>query len=263
MTLLSKPKMAFGRRVAVPGCDDAPVVSVEVTKQPKPVTMVYPYYENPQMLRQQFEHWRWAGFGGWPSLRAIIVDDGSPEMPAAAVLADIEHPGPMRLFRIEIDVRWNWLAARNIGVSHAKGWVILTDMDHVIPEATIHGCIFGNHDPGVIYRFMRREHTGEVIHPHPNSWFMTTDMFWRIGGYDEALSGHYGTDGEFRRRCVVTAPIRILTDDLVRYEQCGDASTTRYLRKQPEDARVRDLIAARGRDWRPKTLSFPFHEVAL
>ena len=41
----------------------------------------------------------------------------------------------------------------------------------------------------------------------------------------------------------------------------SDSSTTRYLRKQPEDAGVRQIIAARGKHWTPRTLSFPYHEV--
>ena len=86
-------------------------------------------------------------------------------------------------------------------------------------------------------------------------------MFWRVGGYDETLSGHYGTDGDWRRRCAATARMQILEDRLIRQEHDGDSSTTRYLRKQPEDAQVKHLVAARGTHWRPKTLSFPYHEV--
>ncbi len=41
--------------------------------------------------------------------------------------------------------------------------------------------------------------------PHPNTWLLTTDLFYRIGGYDERFSGFYGTDGEFRNRVQRTA----------------------------------------------------------
>lgn len=259
----SKPAMAFGRRVSVPGCDDAPVVSVTMAADYKHVTLIYPYYENPLMLKRQLEHWRSLPVSYRERLSAIIVDDGSPDTPAVQVLADEAMPFPVKLFRIEVDVRWNWIAARNLAMSKASGWCILTDIDHMVPEGTIYACLHGDHDPDTIYRFMRKEHTGETIHPHPNSWLMTTDMFWRIGGYDEAFSGHYGTDGEYRRRCVEAAPVRIMCNHLVRYEHVGDSSTVRYLRKQPEDAAVGRIIAARGPDWKPKTLTFAYHEVAL
>jgi hypothetical protein len=138
----------------------------------------------------------------------------------------------------------------------------LTDMDHVLPLQTLLGVLWGEHDEHVIYRFSRQEHTGQVIHPHPNSFFMTKEMFWRIGGYDETFSGRYGSDGEYRRRCAATAPIRIMTDHLVRYEYVEDSSTTHYLRKQLGDG-IKDLVAKRGKNWKPKTLSFPYHEVPL
>lgn len=258
------PKMAFGKKVSVPGCDDAPVVSIELSSNAKPVTLIYPYYENPQTLRRHIEHWSLLPDYLQPHLRAIIVDDGSPDHPAVEVMAEIVTSFPISLYRIEVDVRWNWLAARNIGWHHAQdGWCVVTDADHLIPQNTLVGLIYGEHDEGTIYRFMREEHTGQVIHPHPNSWFMTREMYWRVGGYDEALSGHYGTDGEYRRRCVKTAPVHIMADRLVRHEHVGDASTVRYLRKQPEDAAVSRMVAARGKDWAPKTLSFPYHQVAL
>jgi hypothetical protein len=136
-------------------------------------------------------------------------------------------------------------------------------MDHVLPEDTARAVIEGAHDPGVIYAFSRVEHTGAPANPHSASFLMTRAMFWKVGGYDEALSGHYGTDGDWRRRCARVAPLKVLTDRLVRHEFVSDSSTTRYKRKQPEDAGVKAIIAARGRGWAPRVLSFPYHEVAL
>lgn len=244
-------------------CADLPVVRAPQGTQPKPLTIVLPYYDNPGFLRQQVA-W-WSSFA--PSLRqhvnAIIVDDGSPE-PAVDVLRKVSLPFGVRLFRIGVDVRWNWLAARNIGFLHApEGWCLVTDMDHVIPETTATSVVYGKHDPGVIYGFSRIESTGEAVAAHPNSWLMTREMFWTVGGYDETLSGHYGTDGDWRRRCAATAPMQILADRLVRHEYQGDSSTRAYQRKQPQDARVKSLIAARGKGWKPKVLSFPYEEIAL
>jgi len=251
------------RRIGAPGCDDAPVVSVE-RGPPKAVQFIYPYYENPNMLAYQAGLWSAFEKALWERLSVIVVDDGSPEHPAETVLRGIVLPFPVRLYRIDVDVRWNWLAARNLGMAHAAGgWCLLTDMDHVVSLETLSSVVFGRHDPRTVYRFSRVESDGVPIKPHPNSWLMTRDMFWQIGGYDEALSGYYGTDGEFRRRVAGTAPVRILTDTLVRHEFHLDASTMRYARKQPEDLAVQRLVAARGPDWRPKTLSFPWRAVAL
>src|SRR3546814_6967601 len=35
--------------------------------------------------------------------------------------------------------------------------------------------------------------------PHPNSFVMTRDMYWRLGGYDEWFTGIYGTDSIDRK----------------------------------------------------------------
>lgn len=251
-------------KVSAPGCDDAPLVTVPAASVSKPVTLIMPYYENPSTLATHVLRW-WA----WPALvrsrmRAIIVDDGSPEKPAEDVLRGVAFPFPVRLLRLEVDIRWNWLAARNLGFSQAEdGWCAVTDIDHHMPGRTALALITGDHQPNIIYRFSRREHTGEAIPPHPNSWFLTKRMFWKVGGHDEALSGHYGTDGEYRRRAARTAPIRILADELIREEFVRDSSTTRYQRKQPVDRAVSVIVAARGPDWRPKVLSFPWHEVPL
>jgi hypothetical protein len=248
----------------IEGWDDAPFAKVYASLEPKSVTFIYPYYCNAQFLRRQMDGWI-----AYPEtirrhLSAIIVDDGSPESQAEVTLKRLPKPFQIRLFYIEVDVRWNWLAARNIAMKHApEGWCAATDMDHVIPLETAEALVWGTHDPACIYRFSRVEHTGQQIHSHPNSWFMTREMFWRFGGYDEALSGLYGTDGEARRRWVKTTSVLTLKEKLIRHEYVGDSSTTKYKRKQKEDAAVASTIKGRGKNWKPKVLSFPFHEVML
>lgn len=243
-------------------CASFPVVHVPQSSVPKPLTLVLPYYENPRFLQQQFGWWETYPTHLREHLSVVLVDDASPLTPASDVLSDVVPPVALRSFRIGVDLRWNWLAARNIGAFHAaEGWLLLTDMDHVLPESTLRALVYGQHDPGVIYGFSRIEHTGETLTPHPNSWFMTREIFWEVGGYDEALSGHYGTDGDWRRRCAATAPLRILEDRLVRHEHQGDSSTVTYLRKQPVDAGVKQIVSQRRPGWRPKVLSFPYQEV--
>lgn len=249
--------------MGAPGFDDAPIVHV-TTGMPKLIQFVYPYYENPIFLAKQLDMWHMYPQLVKDNIRAIIVDDGSPLTPAVRVLRGCVLPFPIRLFRIDVDVRWNWLAARNIGMKHSQdGWCVMTDMDHVIDSDTAIRLVLGKYNENVIYRFSRRESSGAPIHPHPNSMLMIKRMFWKVGGYDEALSGHYGTDGDWRRRCAAKAKIQTLRDELVRYEYVDDSSTTGYKRKQLEDAGKKAIIAQRKSNWRPKTLSFPYHEEML
>jgi hypothetical protein len=196
------------------------------------VTMIYPYYQNPKFLRQQLEGWAHWDEELQGAVSIIIVDDGSPRDPAEQVLRDFHGeygflPMGLRLFRIEVDVRWNWLAARNIGAHRANTrWLLLTDMDHVVPPSTMDAVIQYRLASGAIYVFQRAEHTGPMIHPHPNSLLIERETYWKIGGYDEALSGHYGTDGDWRRRCGEATTILRLPVHLVRHEYQGDSSTT-------------------------------------
>jgi len=250
--------------MGAPAFDTAPIVCVAEAAQPKMVQLVYPYYENPSFLEKQITHWLSFPHDTRTHIRACIVDDGSPVSPAVNVIKKFGTlPFSMRLFRVDVDVRWNWLAARNIGMHHASsGWCMLTDMDHMLGAEEARRLMFGVHDESVIYRFSRREYDGRVIHPHPNSMFMTRSMYWKVGGYDEALSGFYGTDGDWRRRCAATAKVKTLSEALERHEHVGDSSTTKYLRKQKEDAGKKAVVAARRmqRDWKPLVLSFPYHE---
>lgn len=248
----------------ITGWDDAPLVSIEMGTMLKQITIIYPYYENPFSLSKRVYHWGRLPRELRQNMSAIVVDDGSPEHPASNVFQHCSRPFPIRLFRIDVDRRWNWLAARNIGMHYAQeGWCIATDMDHIIPEETLSSLIMGNHREDHIYRFSRVENTGVTIHSHPNSWFMTRKTFWKFGGYDEALSGYYGTDGEARRRWVKTAPVLTLKDHLIRDEYNVDSSTTKYKRKEAIDMTAQRIIKSRGKDWKPKVLSFPYHEVTL
>jgi glycosyltransferase involved in cell wall biosynthesis len=239
-------------------CRDCRTAYVELGMKPRRVTMVLPFYENHAFIRTQARHWE-----TWPAdvrehLEVVVVDDGSPEPLEPLSVTGVR----VRQFRIDVDVRWNWLAARNIGAHHAAGeWLLLTDMDHVVPADTMRAAIYGRLNPEVVYAFRRQEHVGAPASPHSASFLMTKALFWQIGGYDEALSGHYGTDGDYRRRLAKHASIEILPFPLIRYEYVGDSSTVRYKRKQPEDAAVSRIVAARGKHWKPTVLSFPYHEV--
>lgn len=249
--------------MGAPGFDDAPMCAVKQGAEPRDITLIYPYYENPIFLGLQLRLWTQYAPELLRHLRVIVVDDGSPRYPASDILVNFALNFPIRLFRVGVDVRWNWLAARNIGMQHARGWCLLTDMDHMVPEATLRAVMYGALRERAIYRFTRREANGTRIHPHPNSMLMARDTFWHIGGYDEALSGHYGTDGDWRRRCAAARPIYTLPCALERHEYEHDSSTVHYKRKQPEDAGKKAIIATRGPGWRPKVLSFPYEEVAL
>jgi hypothetical protein len=234
----------------------------------RPITLVLPYYLNPGMLREQQIQWRAYPSAVRENLHVVIVDDGSPRDPAIAVLEDSEVAS-LRLYRITVDCRWNWLACRNLGVHVADtSWILLTDIDHVAPAATLRALMSEPLDDRTVYRFSRVDAPAMTPYkPHPNSWFLTRKMFRAIGGYDERFSGFYGTDAEFRERVQATArQVTLRADALIRYprELIADASTTTYGRKEPQDnENVRRIKEERAKinGWRPLRLTFPYERL--
>jgi hypothetical protein len=230
------------------------------------VTLCLPYYLNPGMLAEQFERIRALPADLRDRLCVIAVDDGSPHSEAQG-----EEIGcPLSIFRIDIDVRWNQDAARNIAARHADTqWLLLTDIDHVVPRGTWERILLKKLDKSAVYRFSREtlhpDGTITPYKPHPNSWLMTRTMYETIGGYDERFAGYYGTDADFRNRVNLTAPVMMLDETLIRVprETIPDASTTTYLRKQPEDSEgMRRIRAERALlvAWSPERFRFPYHQ---
>jgi hypothetical protein len=212
------------------------------------IQIVLPFYMNQGMLAIQYENWcRYE-----QPFRFIIVDDGSPE-PAAEV------PRPegldIEIYRIKEDRPWHQHAARNLGAYVAQdGWLLMTDMDHVLTAESAEHLSAYEVEESEVYMLDRVEaDTGlptlapnGLPKPHPNSFFLTKEMFWKVGGYDERATGIYGTDKLFRSRAFSVGKQAHLKIPLVRYwrDIVPDASTTTLPRKEGRDAELRTKIMA-------------------
>jgi hypothetical protein len=233
-------------------------------------TLVMAYYMNPSMLAEQARLWQSLPAELAARLHVVIVDDGSPEQSAHEVMRSIGTPpvASFELWRMLVDIPWNQDACRNIGVRQAPTeWLLLTDMDHMVPAETWRRLITGKLNSNTVYRFARVSAPSlEPYKPHPNSWAMRRTIYWDCGGYDERLAGNYGTDGDFLVRIRGRRNIIDLSDVLIRVprEVTPDASTTTLKRKQPEDKEnIRRLLAERAADpnWQPLHFSFPHERV--
>lgn len=239
-----------------------------------PFTLVMAYYENPRMLREHVRILLELPDDIARNLHVVVVDDGSPEAPAAGEL--LAHPialelvlarlASLQVWRMGVDVRWNQDACRNVGVRQAKTpWVLLTDMDHAVPAETWRALMAGKLRKANAYRFGRVNYPRlERYKSHPNSWALTRNLYWQIGGYDEALAGNYGTDGDFVARTRGRAEIVERLEVLVRYSRdiLPDASTRTLERKSEADKmNVIRICKSRAADWRPLHFSFPCSRV--
>lgn len=233
-------------------------------------TLIMAYYDNRQMLIEHARHWNELPRELARNLHVVIVDDGSPNAPAGDAVKSITFPtlASVQIWRMLVDVPWNQDACRNLGVKHAPTeWLLLTDMDHIVPPPTWDRLMRGQLDQQTVYRFGRvSAPTMEPYKRHPNSWSLTKRTYWDCGGYDERLSGNYGTDGDFLTRVKHRRTIVDLCEVLVRVPRdvVPDASTTTLKRKDPaEKENIRRLLAERTGDiqWRPLHFSFPHKRV--
>jgi glycosyltransferase involved in cell wall biosynthesis len=237
------------------------------------ITLCLPYYLNKGMLERQYSAMESLPARLRDQLGMIVVDDGSPRDPATGRNIGL----PLSVYRISVDIRWNQDAARNIAVHHAKTqWVLLTDMDHLVPEETWSALLESpfKANKEYVYRFSRctldRDDPPKIspYKPHPNSWLMTRAQYDHIGGMDERFAGHYGTDSEFRDR-INTRARNVVMMPMVLWRvprtTIPDASTTTYTRKGDpiDDGAIPRIKAIRNSElgWTTKRLSFPYTQV--
>lgn len=220
--------------------------STQSSQHAPDITLIFAYYENPKMLELQWQQMSHYSEAIKKRIAVIIVDDGSPRSPAK----DIPRPKGLpstRVYRISVDIPWNQDAARNIGAYEANTpWLLMTDIDHVVPEKTLDGILTLEKDSSVVYSFGRiKFDSGEVREPHPNSYLMTKDLYWTIGGHDEDFGGIYGKDVLFRKRihrmarevALVELPLARVGNSLV-----PDAGTTTISRENTTLKRLWGIV---------------------
>jgi hypothetical protein len=249
------------------------------------ITLCLAYYENPGMLRRQLDQLMACRLWVREQVDLIVVDDGSPTRPALPVfeafVKDMVAKGyaasccaeglfAFSLYRMGVDVPWNMDACRNLAASQAKtDWLLLTDIDHLVPEKTWTKLITAALNPAAAYKFSRvNDPDMSPYKPHPNSWLISRALYDKAGGYDERLAGWYGTDGDFRNAVTNIAPVYSFKEVLIRVprEVTPDASTTTLVRRSPENAAGLDaakIERAKIKGWRPLRNSFPWAPVLV
>lgn len=253
----------------------------------RPLSIVFPFYRNQRMLYRQYL----VMAGEWSDaakaqVEVIVVDDGSPE-PAI----DVDRPAglpPLSIYRVLENRKWHQHGARNLGAKMAAHpWLLLTDIDHVIPPDTLSEVLATDARTDRVYTFGRVDapvdpwRAGDAstmtrttqrdgkLKPHVNSFAMARKLFWRVGGYDEDLCGIYGTDHAFRQRLYQRAMnIELTHAPLIRVARdvIPDASTREWDRKEGRvkgdkkilTNQVKAAKAARGEAGRITVLNFPW-----
>lgn len=247
------------------------------------LSLCLPYYRNPQMLAHQYAVWAAYAVPVKAQLEVVIVDDGSPASETAAAVPRPHGLPPLRLYRVLEDRPWHQHGARNLAAHEAAGpWLLMTDMDHELPASSAADLLdqVARATGDEVFTFHRVDAPDLVpkrdvfggLHPHPNTFAVTRDRYWQLGGYDEDCTG-YGTDGFFRTRLFEAGRARHLASvPVVRYprEVIADASTRAPEGVRPQVFRDRarrtqenrNLLAEKRRSGRgPTVLNFPWERV--
>ena len=246
------------------------------------LTIGIPYYRNPDMLAEQYRVWAAYSDDIKSHVEVVIVDDGSPDEPAMGVPRPDGLPA-LAIYRVLVDIPWHQHGARNLAAKVAHGdWLLLTDMDHVVPAETVRHVveqIIPAAAPNAVHTFQRVDapkltptvnERGERK-PHVNTFLIRRAHYWQVGGYDEDCVG-YGTDGYFRNRMYAQSQ-RVHLDDVsvIRYprEVIADANTRPTKPMDPREFRnksrrgqeTRRRMADKGPNGQPRVLDFPWEQV--
>lgn len=263
------------------------------------LSLVMPYYRNPRMLMRHLLNWR----AEWSAdmkrdVEIVIVDDGSPDETAADAMRALrgdngvayDQMPKISVYRVTEDRPWHQHGARNLGAHVARApWLLMTDMDHIVPVSTLDEVLrrlplsdhevltFGRVDapPTLTWRaaewpeFARTCRTDGSLKPHVNSFVVSRERYWQLGGYDEDYCGIYGTDIEFRRRLFGAGSVdsHLAHAPLIRVDRevIPDASTRDVQRKEGRTGHEkRDVAiakAARGEAGVVKSLQFAWERV--
>ena len=238
------------------------------------LTMTFPYYENPGMLKYQLDIWNNYPEGWRDKFEVIVVDDGSPKDPAIQCVSHTLFN--FRLYRMTVDVPWNQTSARNLSAYQADkhSWLFLTDIDHVLDYDNFVKLLkivqSGELNRKWAYTFARLNGPEKTpYHYHPNSFLMHRSLYLEVGGYDEEFAGQvYATDGMFRKtlKGVAKNIYHLKNVSIIRFgrEHIPDASTRTLKRGKEFQAeevmlrvKERDKIK-RTRGEKPRVLSFPW-----
>lgn len=244
------------------------------------LTLGMPYYKNPAMLAEHYRVWAEYPEALKADVRIVLVDDGSPQ-PAL----DVPRPDGLpdyRIYRVLVDKPWHQHGARNLAATVAETpWLLLTDMDHVVPAHTMTAllALLARADRQTVYTFARVDapHGRPTLNdhgekkPHVNTFAIAKAHYWHIGGYDEDCLG-YGTDGYFRARMKAASRMKHLEDlEIIRYprEVISDASSFqegldprafRNAGRRTEETRRR-MERKAALKLGPTTLAFPWERV--
>ena len=169
------------------------------------------YNNDAELLRKQIQSWNILPDMIKRSTGFVIIDDGSFELPALVILAELSDCSvDILVFKIHNDIPWNIGGARNLAMLVAPTpYVFLGDADVIADSRLIDGLsdlvrrakdsLQSTKRYLIFSQFQRiTDDTKIPLGPHPAVMLLSKETYWMVGGCDEDFCGSYGyTDPHF------------------------------------------------------------------
>lgn len=160
------------------------------------LTIVMAVYGQPLMLAKQVDTMLHYAGETQRRLNLVVVDDcGFPPVAVEEVIELTRFLKSVKLFRIDKDIHWNQMGARNLGMEHSAGHCLLIDPDMIFDQPTIARMIEAAEKlpRGHVVKWgLKHVNSGKLDMTSPNTWLIHRDDFFAVGGYDEDFAGHKG-----------------------------------------------------------------------
>lgn len=158
------------------------------------LTICMAVYGQPKMLAHQLATIDGYSQAVLDNLNVIIVDDhGDPEVEEwDAMQLSVNS---VQLFRVDDDIPWNQMGARNLAMQHAKGWCLMIDPDMVFSAEIMVRMLAAQEilQRGQVLKYgLKHKRSGKLDMSSPNTYMIHRDDFFKVGGYDEDFAGNKG-----------------------------------------------------------------------
>lgn len=225
--------------------------------------------ENTEALDNLLEHYASYDPLLLAKIEFVVVDDCSPLPVTIAKELRLNY----QILRIKTDLSWNQAGARNLGVTYASApKLIITDCDHIFPEALLRKIIRSRLPKRTLFKFRRCDENQNRINSAFNIFYTSKLVFFSTLGYDEEFCGNYGhEDSMFRyfqkrvgnRICSFSWNIKISTPIINREKSYHSLTrdtriNEKLLQEKCELLKEVDFFKAHSR----KFLNFEYQKVA-
>ena len=199
----------------------------------KKITINLSYYNQVDVLRRHITGWKSWSKNLLYQFSFCIIDDCS-KIKAGDIAKDLGYDNiDLSVYRVEKDLYCNIAGVRNLAAQQCKTpWMMILDMDTIVSAELAESLLmYADTNEGICFKFNRRvQDTNHIKHNqvHPAVCIIRISDYWKVGGCEEDLVGHYGyTDPSFWHRSNGVLSVRTLSHLYLDYIPEGEAEIQR------------------------------------